>query len=582
MGFQCEKCGSEAPFNELMAPDTITGKHLNLCGACRKRLTDRSLFIWLAAVAALAISLYLWRHYHPTVWLACFAWNMFLLQVVESLCTVPHELGHAMTARWMGFKVDRIIIGLGRRLGSFQFAGFQWDICARPFGGYVKFEQIAISNWRWRAVAVWAAGPLTNILLACGALVLLPSDAGKALDLGGTVSLWVLFIIANALMGLINLIPFVVNMPQLGLVPSDGMGLFQLVFQGKWPHATIPHIPAPSRAEPWWKCLIRLMAAIGMVIAGFFLLLLSAVVLFSGLSKEQMQFKAVFAGVVLLLVMIGVFWLAARILKSADGSSPDLQAASTGDGVLGQISPTDQAKDKWPDKISPPVMQFNLVQLYNTGEFAKAEEEVNTVLRQVPDNLWLQFFKASLLSAQTKNQEAEECLHAVFRRADIQSGTRISALHGRLLLLSQLGRKNEVKADVVSMLEGPYTVSEKTLLLDNLCCWPFMLERTEYLPEAEVWIKEAMKLDPASQTLRGTYAALLVESRQNPAEAEALLLKLLAQSKAPHDRGIASFYLALLAKRNGDLVAAKGWLRQAMQLYRAGWLLRRAEKEFSD
>lgn len=97
---------------------------------------------------------------------------------------VIHELGHYWVARWCGVKVLRFSIGMGkvvwsRRIGPDQT---EWAVSALPLGGYVKMldgrEQdvsaLAPQDLKreftrqsvWRRIAIVAAGPLANFLLA--------------------------------------------------------------------------------------------------------------------------------------------------------------------------------------------------------------------------------------------------------------------------------------------------------------------------------------------------------------------------------------------------------------------------------
>lgn len=94
---------------------------------------------------------------------------------------VVHEFGHYVVAQFAGVKVLRFSVGFGRpvflkRIGK---DGTEWAIGAFPLGGYVKMldesegdvapEEVHRSFNRqtvWKRMAIVAAGPLANFLLA--------------------------------------------------------------------------------------------------------------------------------------------------------------------------------------------------------------------------------------------------------------------------------------------------------------------------------------------------------------------------------------------------------------------------------
>ena len=60
--------------------------------------------------------------------------------IVITVIVTVHELGHFLTARAFGVKVDRFSIGFGRSIFSFKDKwGVEWRIAWLPLGGYVRF-----------------------------------------------------------------------------------------------------------------------------------------------------------------------------------------------------------------------------------------------------------------------------------------------------------------------------------------------------------------------------------------------------------------------------------------------------------
>lgn len=111
---------------------------------------------------------------------------MELLQTILSflvaliILVAIHEFGHFYVARLCGVKVIRFSIGFGKRIWSVQDRkGTEYCLAALPLGGYVKMldereGEVAESELPyafnrqsvWKRIAIVAAGPLANILLA--------------------------------------------------------------------------------------------------------------------------------------------------------------------------------------------------------------------------------------------------------------------------------------------------------------------------------------------------------------------------------------------------------------------------------
>jgi regulator of sigma E protease len=104
--------------------------------------------------------------------------------VVLGVLIIVHELGHYLAARWCGVKVLRFSVGMGKVVWSRRFGRDQteWAVSILPLGGYVKMldaregdlQGLPAEDLRreftrqsvWRRIAIVAAGPLANFLLA--------------------------------------------------------------------------------------------------------------------------------------------------------------------------------------------------------------------------------------------------------------------------------------------------------------------------------------------------------------------------------------------------------------------------------
>lgn len=92
-----------------------------------------------------------------------------------------HELGHYLVARWCGVKVLRFSLGFGKVIASKRIGvdRTEWSLSAFPLGGYVKMlderegevlpqdvDRAFNRQSVWKRIAIVAAGPAANFLLA--------------------------------------------------------------------------------------------------------------------------------------------------------------------------------------------------------------------------------------------------------------------------------------------------------------------------------------------------------------------------------------------------------------------------------
>ncbi|GEN25626.1 RIP metalloprotease RseP [Halomonas cupida] len=106
--------------------------------------------------------------------------NVLAVIVVLGLLVTFHEFGHFWVARRCGVKVLRFSVGFGKPIWSrFDRHGTEFALAAIPLGGYVKMldereghvdpsqlDQAFNRKSVWARIAIVAAGPLANFLLA--------------------------------------------------------------------------------------------------------------------------------------------------------------------------------------------------------------------------------------------------------------------------------------------------------------------------------------------------------------------------------------------------------------------------------
>ncbi|TCO67760.1 RIP metalloprotease RseP [Caldanaerobacter subterraneus] len=101
--------------------------------------------------------------------------TIILSIIVLSVLVMFHEFGHFIVAKLSGARVNEFSIGFGPRLFKKKYGETEYSFRALLFGGYVALEgedekssdPRAIINKPWPVrLAVFAAGPLMNILLA--------------------------------------------------------------------------------------------------------------------------------------------------------------------------------------------------------------------------------------------------------------------------------------------------------------------------------------------------------------------------------------------------------------------------------
>jgi tetratricopeptide (TPR) repeat protein len=88
----------------------------------------------------------------------------FILAAYVPLLVI-HELGHALAAWLVGSRVSKVVIGMGRPIWRFRFAGVPVTLRLVPVSGYVIATPRSLDGARWRSAVVYLGGPGIELLL---------------------------------------------------------------------------------------------------------------------------------------------------------------------------------------------------------------------------------------------------------------------------------------------------------------------------------------------------------------------------------------------------------------------------------
>jgi len=111
-----------------------------------------------------------------------FLTSLAAVAVVLGVMITVHELGHFVSAKLFGVRVEQFAIGFGKRLFGFRKGETDYRVNLLPLGGYVKMSGENpmeaktgdpgefTSHPRWQRFIIAFAGPFMNILLAVALL----------------------------------------------------------------------------------------------------------------------------------------------------------------------------------------------------------------------------------------------------------------------------------------------------------------------------------------------------------------------------------------------------------------------------
>lgn len=143
---------------------------------------------------------------------------------------VIHEFGHALMAKVLGWKVQRVVLGVGKVLMQGRWFNAPVEFRTIPLEGFVEIAPQSLHNARLKHALIYFAGPGIELLL----FVLI------GIAFGGFESLFTItndysrialqsFAFVAFVGAVLNLVPQAI-VTKDGTTPNDGLGIFLCLF----------------------------------------------------------------------------------------------------------------------------------------------------------------------------------------------------------------------------------------------------------------------------------------------------------------------------------------------------------------
>jgi hypothetical protein len=177
---KCDICGTESDFDAGFIKErrSFRSSHRTLCLTCwtRRRHAFEGWYQVGVVIGGIIGYILLWSN--PWSVAGRFLTALFLVDLFLILSVVPHELGHAMIGRLLGWRVFAIVIGVGKRVFKFHLFGIIFDFRSLPICGITQLAPIDTRWFRFRRFFVYLAGPAVNASIAA-AIFFIWSDSWR-------------------------------------------------------------------------------------------------------------------------------------------------------------------------------------------------------------------------------------------------------------------------------------------------------------------------------------------------------------------------------------------------------------------
>ncbi len=219
---KCDLCGTESNFDAAFVKNPRSPK--TLCPQCWVRRGQTRQIWFLVALLIAGVSGFSFKLLAPESPGAGVLLNFFMIGVSVIVSIVPHELGHAIVARALGWKVYQIVIGLGKPLFKRRWYGILFEFRSIPVAGATFMTPTDTRWFRSKFFLSVLAGPAVNAMMVIG-VILICQGTLNYFDFDALPVPAQLFIGANVWIIIVNLWPYELK-SGFG-VPNDGKQLLQ-------------------------------------------------------------------------------------------------------------------------------------------------------------------------------------------------------------------------------------------------------------------------------------------------------------------------------------------------------------------
>jgi hypothetical protein len=158
-----------------------------------------------------------------------------------------HEAGHAVAAALLGWRVHRVVIGMGRPLARFAVGRTPVEIRMFPVEGFVLPTPTNLHAPHLKSALIYLAGPGAELLV----LAALAAALGPATLLSKTENLWLLaaqsLAVAVLASAFFNLVPhYAIDANRQ--VANDGLGIIRSFLRSREDYARL--IADPEALSP--------------------------------------------------------------------------------------------------------------------------------------------------------------------------------------------------------------------------------------------------------------------------------------------------------------------------------------------